>query len=273
MNRKMIFAALLSLAAATVSVALAQTPDPSLHEVYEATKAGHYEDAQAMMDRVLRDHPDSAKAHYVEAELLARQHKMSAAAGELATAERLSPGLPKEDPRSVAQLRAEISGGGQAVGNTYQSYHQSSGFGGWLLPVIVIGVILLLVMLVRATRRVAPVMPVAYGPGGMPGPGMPGYGMGGMGPMGPMGGGGLGSSIVGGLATGAALGAGLVAGEELMHHFTDGNRGSGYVPPLADNSGVNDNMGGQDFGVQDSGSWDDGGSVGDGGGGGGGDWG
>jgi hypothetical protein len=63
-----------------------------------------------------------------------------------------------------------------------------------------------------------------------------------------------------------------VAGEELAHHFLDGGRpegGSGFVPS-ADAAEPNSNAdsGGSDFGVNDPGSWDDGGS----GGGGGDDW-
>jgi hypothetical protein len=112
----------------------------------------------------------------------------------------------------------------------------------------------------------------AAGPGG---PGTPGYGgpgYGGYGPGGPVGGG-MGSGIAGGLASGLAVGAGVVAGEELAHHFLDGgNRESGGIVPPA-NAGEwqqssNSDMGGSDFGVNDGGSWDDSG----GGGGGGDDW-
>ena len=92
-----------------------------------------------------------------------------------------------------------------------------------------------------------------------------------------MGGGGIGSGIVGGLATGAALGAGMVAGEELVHHFTDGNRDN-YIPNQGgggwDNAppAQNTDMGGNDFGISDAGSWDSGGGGGGDSGGGGGDW-
>ncbi len=82
----------------------------------------------------------------------------------------------------------------------------------------------------------------------------------------------MGSGILGGLATGAALGAGMVAGEALAHRFMGGHPGEnvapavgGYVEPSLPND-----MGGNDFGVADSSSWDDG--LGGVGGGGGGDW-
>ena len=106
--------------------------------------------------------------------------------------------------------------------------------------------------------------PGAYGPGGPAG-----YGPGG----GVVGGGGIGSNIAGGLAGGLAAGAGIVAGEELAHHFLDGGQRTAVPPPAEDWNAnpSNSDMGGNDFGVNDPGSWDDGSSGGDGGGGGGGD--
>ncbi len=67
-----------------------------------------------------------------------------------------------------------------------------------------------------------------------------------------------------------------MAGEELAHHFLDGNRTEGNVVPRDDDRpppNPNADMGGNDFGVNDGGTWDDN-SGGDdfGGGGGGDDW-
>lgn len=86
--------------------------------------------------------------------------------------------------------------------------------------------------------------------------------------------GGMGSGIIGNLATGAALGAGVVAGEALMHHFIDGDKNN-VIPEqphrdassswsAASNVSENDDMGGADFGIADASSWDDSG-IGDGG--------
>ena len=71
--------------------ALAAT-DPTMHQVYQAAEAGRFSEAQGMMDQVLRDHPNSAKAHFVEAELLAKQGRLADAAAELGSAQRLAPG-------------------------------------------------------------------------------------------------------------------------------------------------------------------------------------
>jgi hypothetical protein len=67
---------------------------------------------------------------------------------------------------------------------------------------------------------------------------------------------------LGGWQLALALGAGMVAGEELMHHFTDGDKTSGGIVSNAnagDSWSDSNDMGGNDFGVTDSGSWDDGG--------------
>jgi hypothetical protein len=91
---------------------------------------------------------------------------------------------------------------------------------------------------------------------------------------------GMGSRIMGGLATGAAVGAGIAAGEALVHHFTDGDRGGSNAANAAPRNDIvydqpntrddmlrNDDMGGSDFGLNDSSSWDSGGGGGDSGGG------
>ena len=65
---------------------------------------GHLDQAQQMMTQVLADHPTSAKAHYVQAELYAKEGKISPARSELGTAERLNPGLTSFSPRSVQEL-------------------------------------------------------------------------------------------------------------------------------------------------------------------------
>jgi uncharacterized protein len=269
-----------SLAATALSLALAGAPalaaDATVEQIYSAVRAGHLADAQQMMDQVLRDHPDSAKAHYVQAELYAREGNPGLARSELARAEQLKPGLPDVNPESVRELKQELgllprSGGERAFGGAPAPAHHFP-WGAVILLVIVIGVF---AMLFRRRTYVqypaGPVGPGGYGPGYGPG--------GGGGYVGPApGGGGIGSNIAGGLAGGLAAGAGIVAGEELAHHFLDGNERAAVPPPRDDDEfrNANNDLGGNDFGVNDPGSWDDGGSGGGdfGGGdsGGGGDW-
>ena len=44
-----------------------------LHQVYLTAESGKFNEPQPMMDKVLNDYPNSAKAYFIEAELLAKQ--------------------------------------------------------------------------------------------------------------------------------------------------------------------------------------------------------
>jgi len=260
--------------------------EPTVHQIYELAASGHLDQAQRMIDQVLRDHPNSAKAHYVQSELFARAGEVRQARAEFERAEQLDPGLPKENPRSVAELKEQLglAGGVGLTGGpgltdrggrlTGASTGSATHFPWGMVLILALSVGVLWTLFRRRTARVqyplgvAPTaVPGGYGPGAYPG--AAGYPAGGM-----VGGGGLGSTLAGGLAAGA----GIVAGEELAHHFLDGDHRSAPAAPLVDNSDSNrpnsdpnSDMGGADFGVGDAGSWDDD-SGGGGGGDGGGDW-
>jgi hypothetical protein len=281
--RKFVTASM-AVAALTLAVSLSApvladgtAADPTVDQIYQAAKAGHLDQAQTMMDQVLRDHPGSATAHYVQAQLFAKEGRTQEARSELARAEEIAPGLPHEKPQAVQALKSELGmlprGGqsGHVTGMTVMPAPAHAAFP-WGLLLIVVGAIVVLYLVFRPRQTAVYAGGPVIGGGGAgyaPGYGGPGYG-------GPgMGGGGIGSGIAGGLASGLAVGAGVVAGEELAHHFLDGGRSEGVAPQQVDNGGwdqpsSNSDMGGSDFGVNDPGSWDD--SGGGGGGGGGDDW-
>jgi hypothetical protein len=262
-SNRTVFKNLVRMSLTVTALALLQqtafAADVSVHQVYEAAQAGHLSEAQAMMQQVLREHPESGKAHFVEAELLARQGQLPAARVELATAERLAPGLPFAKPAAVQSLQARLSS--QPMVQTVSPQRQHTPWGLMILGALLVTAVALFI---RAMRRRTSLQtaPTVTGPG-QSGPG------GGYGSPGAFGGGGIGSGIVGGLATGAALGAGMVAGEALAHRLTGGEGrderlDGGNVPAAPGND-----FGDPDFGVQDDSSWDDsgGGDIG------GGDWG
>jgi len=278
---KMIAGAILAVAALGLTAA-ARADDPSLHEVYQAVHDGHLGDAQAMMEKVLKDHPDSAKAHYVEAEVLARMDRSDEARSELERAESLAPGLSFAKPEAVRELRTLISdhgrirlSGAERLRSAGSEPRTSASEFPWGIVLIVAGAGIALLLFLRARRAAVVPMGGTPGTGPLAGPGQYGtpYGT----PYGgaPMGGSGLGSSIVGGLATGAAVGAGMVAGEALAHELM-GNRERDRFVSSDDGSRIAyDDGGGQDFGVSGADSWDSGGgdiAGGDLGGGGGDDW-
>jgi uncharacterized protein len=243
--------------------------DSTMHEVYLAAEAGQFNEAQAMMDKVLLDHPDSAKAHFVEAELLAKQGLISNASVELDTAERLQPGLSFAKPEALQSLKSRIasaSNGSTQPNIARQSMPSTTK--DWMPTVLLIlGIGFLILLLFGFMSRRNPRMASANSYGNAPGSNMPPVGASGAGTvMGQPATGGMGSGIMGSLATGAAMGAGVVAGEALMHHFIDGDKNNAISQPslqdispwnTASNTSDNDDMGGTDFGIEDTTSWDD----------------
>jgi uncharacterized protein len=224
--------------------------DPTIAQVYEAARTGHLDQAQQMMSQVLRDHPQSAKAHYVAAEIYAKGGNLARARQELDTAQTLAPGLPFATPESVQGLQEQLTQEQSAPrAPRYSQVHSAFPLRTVLL---VVGGVCVLWLIMR--RRTPPGGLYSQYPSSVPTTGGPmSYG-------GPAMGGGMGSGIAGGLASGLAVGAGVVAGEELAHHFLDGNRHEpGMLPPGTDPAAVPDNggMGGSDFGVSDPSSWED----------------
>jgi hypothetical protein len=248
---------------------------PTVDQIYQAEQAGHMDQAQQMISQVLKERPNSAKAHFIQAEIFAKQGYLAQARAELSDAERLDASEDFAKPHALQELKGQLGVGERhaAGGQIVTVPARSEAHFPWVTVLILALVVGVLIMLFR--RRTSYVQPYpAAGGGGFgaaPGGYGPGYGPG-PAPMG--GGGGIGSGIAGGLASGLAVGAGVVAGEELAHHFLDGDRhegGSGFVPSAdaaEPDYNANADSGGNDFGVNDPGSWDGGG----GGGGGGDDW-
>jgi len=290
--RKLAMASALSLTLplALALAAPAMAADPTVDQVYSAAKAGHVDDALSQMQTVLKDHPTSAKAHFIEAELLAKAGRSAEARTELAKAEQLKPGLPFASPRAVSALKQQLSTGSATATRTevvQQPQRESHGFP-WM-PVIVIGGLIFLLLAFLRRRSAAnqayyppepnpgyggqygnqgpqggPFGSAGYQGGGYPG--APGYGAPGYGAPPPQQGG-MGGGIMSSLAGGAAAGAGFAAGEAVIGRmFGDHDREKIVerdVPVQSggdDHRNTNQDMGGDDFGISDSGSWDDGGS-------------
>jgi hypothetical protein len=269
--------------------------EPTMNQIYATAQAGKLDQAQVMVQQVLVAHPKSAKAHFVQAELYARQGNLPKSREALSTAQTLAPGLPFAKPEAVQALQSQLSARPVAAPAAKAAPYaaapapaQSSG--SWLMPALLaIGVIAAGYFIFRRKPAQTFDQSSAYGNGlngpqsfgngamqpamqpGMQGGysqqpiyGQPGYGQ----PAGS----GIGGRIMGGVATGLAVGAGVMAaeaiGRNLMgNHDTSSrnidNGGNSYEPVNS-----NTDMGGQNFGVSDT-SWDDAGSSDSGGGG---DW-
>ena len=266
----------------------AQT-EPTMDQVYAAAKSGQLDKAQTMIQQVLIGHPNSAKAHYVQAEIAARQNQLPRAREALATAEKLAPGLPFAKAESVQALRTQLGDSASAAPAAAATGHAAEATPAtkslpWGLILLFGGAgIALLIFLVNRASRPKPSVfdnpmpvanpglngpqafgnqaPVPYGPQGGAPYGQQPYGQ----PYTPNQGPSMGGRIMGGVATGLAVGAGFMAAEAIGRNLMGGEHGSDasphaaapethYAPP-----DTNADMGGQDFGIQDSGSWDSGG--------------
>jgi tetratricopeptide (TPR) repeat protein len=275
----------------TFGLAMAQS-EPTLNQIYATAKAGKLDDAQVMVQQVLISHPNSGKAHFVRAELYARQGKLDLARESLASAEKFAPGLPFAKPEAVQTLRTQLSSKPAfntpftpAVSNSPPTPASSKS---WLLPLLMAGGVIVAGYFIFRRRAPAPAVqqpvyanqnglngPQTFGTGGtgvappayppQPGYAQPGYP--------PQAGSGLGGKIMGGVATGLAVGAGVMAAEAIGRSLMGDHAASaGHANNLGNNdlqpSNSNPDMGGADFGINDGGSWDDAGSSDVGGG----DW-
>jgi uncharacterized protein len=287
--------------------AYAQT-EPTLSQINTAAQAGQLDQAQVMIQQVLIAHPNSGKAHFVQAELFAKQGKANRAAEALATAEKLTPGLAFAKPEAVQSLRAQIAAAPRPMAASPSPSRAvehaapvAPAASSWVLPlVLTAGVMAFGFFFFRKKAAQTFDAPApgasAYGnpaqtgnglsgpqgfganpaPGqpGQPAYGQPAYGQPGQPMYGQPAAPGMGSRIMGGVATGLAVGAGVMAAQAIAKSFT-GDHDNAHkstdsagnnLQPVADNY----DMGGQNMGLNDTSSWDDGGSVADSGGGG--DW-
>lgn len=268
-------------------------PEPTLKQVYEAAQAGKLDQAQVMMQQVLVSHPNSAKAHFVQAELSARQGQLGRARESLDKAEKLAPGLPFAKPEAVQSLRAKLAAKSslpvaaspamKTLGTDAPAAPSPASSFPWGLA-LALGGGAIAFGLYTSRKKPAPAMEPQGGyasqgamPSGLSGP--QSFGMGGAAGMQPAYGqpasSGIAGKVVGGLATGLAVGAGVMAAQAIGKSLMGNDEHPAHRPDSAANNNYepitnNDNLGGQNFGVNDAGSWDDGNAVASGGDGG--DW-
>ena len=260
------------LALVTAASFAAAQPEPTLNDVYAAAQAGKLDDAQVMMQQVLISHPNSAKAHYVRSELFAKEGDFKRARESLVAAEKLAPDLPFARPESVEALRAQLSARTEAPSRVQAP--ASPATSSWATPVPLTGIVVALGYFIFRKRVPQAMQHVPSGrfgyatsqvprqvpptPGGWAGQGygQPAYGQPARS--------GLGGRIAGGLATGLAVGAGVMAAEAIGRNLTGGHGRDNNLTmdsfaneQDADALRRNAGMGGSEFGVNDARSWDD----------------
>jgi gag-polyprotein putative aspartyl protease len=92
----------------SIDRAAAFAAEPTMKQIYEAATTGHLDKAQEMIGEVLASHPNSAKAHWVQAELFAKEGKNNFARSEVLEAERLNPGLTEFGAKAVRELKIQL---------------------------------------------------------------------------------------------------------------------------------------------------------------------
>ena len=244
-----------------ILVATLAHAEPTIHQVYEAAQAGKLSEAHQMVEEVLKTHPQSAKAHYVNAEILSAQGQITQARSELTVAEQLEPGLPFAKPQAVQTLKDKLGLLGATTKSVSTEHQGTAKPFPWTTALLFGGGALVFIFLIRSALSKKPTYPTNGMNGGTPPttsyPNAP------MNPTGPQSGGGIGSGIASGLATGLAAGVGVAAGEALFNHFSNNNAstpnaGAHTAPPVdttpqPSSSDFADN----DFGISDDSSWDD----------------
>lgn len=226
--------------------------DPTIDQIHALAASGHVDQALIRMDRVLKDHPSSAKAHYVEAELYAREDHAAQGRRELARAEQLSPGLPFADVYSVAQLNRQLALGTESAEGISVAAKPAPPAAPHVPWGMIAGIGAALFGLFLLLRRRPPPLDTQQTQSAWP---PSAYGGAGFGVSG-----GIGSGLLGNLVSGAAMGAGFAAGEEAIDHLFAGERResrSELGMHDSDVGGSNTDMGGSDFGIADDGSWED----------------
>ena len=308
---RLILLALMALGLAGLATAQGE---PTIQQIYATAQSGQVDKARQMTQEVLRTHPKSAKAHFVMAELEASQGHSAQARDELATADALAPGLPFAKPEAVQALRSRLSAAAPVraprddrapAAQVARDPPPSPSFP-WGMVLLAGAIVAFVVWRVRSRSSPLPAAaPAAPAPAGY-GPAVPDAAWGaqptGSGPQagyapqtgyGPQAAqSGMGGRIMGGLATGLAVGAGAVAAQEIGRRMLSdhpqqglgatgdsrtGNTAGGSQ--LANDAGLG-SIGGSgersalpdDFGINDSTSWDDGGASDVGGGDDGGSW-
>lgn len=248
--------------------------EPTVPQIYQTAESGDLAKARQMIDQVISIHPNSARAHYVKAEIAARGGDAATAKAELQKAEQLAPALDFVKPAAATALRQQIDALPADSAATRQSdtrrmgappARAGGGLGlrGLLVPALLVAGLVFLLRR-RSARHADTAGPDDFGrypvhpyppQGPSPGAGPAPYGY----PPSE----GMGSSMTRAIGTGLAIGAGAAAAQGIGRRVFDldanatqphqaGHAGSNANSPLARDAGLGDG-GGFDVGTDE---WD-----------------
>ncbi|WP_457324201.1 tetratricopeptide repeat protein [Roseateles sp. P5_E11] len=229
---------------------------PNVDEVQAAAQRGDYAGAEKMMREVVAAKPDSPRAHYVLAEILAHQRQFPEAAEHTRRARALDPAIKFADAAKFNAfeqlLQREQAGVAKSVAPTAVNaappmraapVERSESGGGVSLWLLIGGAVIFIWLAMRwmrnrtAAQSQQPAMAGGYGPGGY-GAGA-GYGPGGMQAPGSGGPGmlGVGLGVAGGVAAGMLAEKLLHGGHDERSVARDTDTSGGLIPGSFDSGG------------------------------------
>jgi tetratricopeptide repeat protein len=220
---------------------------PTLQQVETEVGQGHYAQAESMMREVVAAKPDSARAHYVYAEILAHDGKLAIATDEARKARDIDPDVKFTDPEKFRAFEASLlraqapaarsrltpSQGAAPIAPARVAPAAATGLPSWVWLVGLLAIGLVLWRMFSRSRAAGSGAIAAPGSGvGMPmqpGANVPGYGPGAVGsPYGP----GYAPQRPGMMGVGLAAAGGVAAGmlaDELLHRRQGGTVDNGGV--------------------------------------------
>jgi hypothetical protein len=155
---------LMALAASLMLVSAAAFAVPSAGQIEQSMTQGNWQQADAQLSEVLQAHPDSAKAHYLYAQVLDREGKSAEALAQVQQAKTLDPNVKFTDPSRFNATEARIRANASRVssssrdngltGSNGNAFNQGAlaapekhgpGMGLWIgLAVLIAGIVLVL---------------------------------------------------------------------------------------------------------------------------------
>ncbi|MGI4981807.1 MAG: tetratricopeptide repeat protein [Janthinobacterium lividum] len=93
----------------TAGVPLTVFAAPSVTDVEAAIGRGDLQGAQTMLDQVVAAHPESARAHYLDAQVLERNHRYGDALAQLDAARKIDPALGFTDRGKFETIQRRIN--------------------------------------------------------------------------------------------------------------------------------------------------------------------
>jgi hypothetical protein len=105
-------------AADSSSTSSTPASEPSVQDILNAANSGQMGKAKKMVEQVLASHPNSAKAHYLAAQIYAKMGERAPAREELSRAQQLDPAMSFVNADQLSQLRAAVGVAGGATVDT-----------------------------------------------------------------------------------------------------------------------------------------------------------